>query len=281
MDFEKLREYIGKTEMTEDLAAARSVVGLAATLDYTEPPWPTGELPPLCHWLYFLPNAPQREMDQDGHPKRGGFLPPVTLPRRMWAGSRLTFETPVRIGETMKRCSTIASIDHKTGKSGTLVFVTVKHDLRTASGHVLTEEQDIVYREAVTSGKTAPTRKVTTEAPEADWIRVVTPDPVMLFRFSALTFNAHRIHYDRPYCQNVEGYPGLVVHGPFTAILLMDLFLRHHPGAQVKSFNFRGQKPLFDLRPFTLCGKGLPGGANLWVLDADGQVAMSAELAAD
>jgi len=141
----------------------------------------------------------------------------------------------------------------------------------------LIEQQDIVYREAAKSGEVVA---VAATAPQCDWSREVTADPVLLFRFSALTFNGHRIHYDRAYCRDVEGYPGLVVHGPLSATLLVDLFLRHHPGAQVRSFSFRGRRPLFDTRAFKVCGKASANGADLWMLDADGQIAMSAELEA-
>lgn len=278
MNFENLREWVGKSELLEDVAAAAPLAGLAATLDHVTTPWHTGEVPPLGHWLYFLPRATQSEIAEDGHPKRGGFLPPVPLPRRMWAGSRLNFEAPILIGEQLKRRSTILKVDHKTGRSGSLVFVTVAHELSNASGRVLYEEHDIVYKEDAPKGESAPPKPAPTESRQADWSRTIIPDPVLLFRYSALTFNAHRIHYDRPYCSEVEGYPGLVVHGPLTATMLMDLFLRNNPGARVTSFSFRGQRPLFDINPFTLCGSARAGGAELWAVDSGGQVAMTAEL---
>lgn len=281
MNFDNLKDWTGKSELTEDIAAAAPLAGLAATLDHAETPWRTGEVPPLGHWLYFLPRAIQREISEDGHPKRGGFLPPVPLPRRMWAGSRLTFEAPILIGEQLQRLSTIKKVDHKSGRTGSLVFVTVAHELTNASGRVLYEEQDIVYKEdAPAGGEAAPSRPAPVEFRESDWSRTITPDPVLLFRYSALTFNAHRIHYDRPYSSEVEGYPGLVVHGPLTATMLVDLYLRNNPGARVTSFSFRGLRPLFDINPFTLCGKKRAGGAELWAVGPDGQVAMTAELEA-
>jgi 3-methylfumaryl-CoA hydratase len=279
VDYDSLKHWVGRTEQAEDIAVASPLARLAATLDHTEPPWHAGEVPPLGHWLYCLPRTQQRDMAEEGHAKRGGFIPPVPLPRRMWAGGRLTFHSPFRVGEQLKRISTITAVQPKTGRSGTLVFVTVQHELSTASGKGLTEVQDIVYREAPAPGKAAAPPPASAPLGAADWVRAIHADPVMLFRYSALTFNAHRIHYDRGYCRE-EGYPGLVVHGPLTATLLMDLFLRHHPGARVTSFAFRGRRPLFDIHPFTVCGKGRTGGAALWALDHEGQVAMTAELEA-
>jgi 3-methylfumaryl-CoA hydratase len=278
VDYESLKNWVGRSEQAEDIAVAAPLAGLAATLDYKVPPWTAGEVPPLGHWLYCLPRAQQSELAEDGHPKRGGFLPPVPLPRRMWAGGRFTFDSPLRIGERLERKSTITEVKYKTGRSGALVFVTVLHELSTASGKALTEVQDIVYREAPPPGEPAIRQTASAPSCKADWTRTIVPDPTQLFRFSALTFNAHRIHYDRQYCQQVEGYPGLVVHGPLTATLLMDLFLRHHPGVRVKSFAFRGQRPLFDIYPFTVCGAEQTDGAELWALDHEGQAAMTAEL---
>lgn len=277
---DKLEDWIGRTEERTDVPAASAFAGLAATLDHVEPPWRAGEMPPLGHWLCFLPTAPQREIGPDGHPRRGGFLPPVPLPRRMWAGSRVTFQASARLGEPLRRLSTIADVKQKTGQTGTLVFVTLRHEISNAAGPVATELQDLVYREASTPGATAPAPLAPPADANSDWSRVVTPDPVLLFRFSALTFNAHRIHYDRLYAETVEGYAGLVVHGPLTATLLMDLFLRRHPGARVTTFSFRGRRPLIDTRPFTLSATARPNGAALAAIDADGQIAMSADLEA-
>lgn len=281
MNFDHLKDWTGKSELMEDIAAAAPLAGLAATLDHAAAPWHKGEVPPLGHWLYFLPRAIQSEISEDGHPKRGGFLPPVPLPRRMWAGSRLIFEAPIIVGEQLQRRSTIKKVDHKTGRTGSLVFVTVAHELSNASGRLVYEEQDIVYKEdAPAGGEAPPSRPAPVESRQSDWSRTITPDPVLLFRYSALTFNAHRIHYDRPYSREVEGYPGLVVHGPLTATMLVDLYLRNNPGARVTSFSFRGQRPLFDINSFTLCGKKRAGGAELWAVGPDGQVAMTAELEA-
>ncbi|HYD69819.1 FAS1-like dehydratase domain-containing protein, partial [Azospirillum sp.] len=204
--------------------------------------------------------------------------PPVPLPRRMWAGGDLQFHGPIRLGEAIRRRSTIGEVEHKAGRSGDLVFVKVVHEVSTERGPAVREVHDIVYRDAPKPGEAAPPGEAPKEA--ASWERPMTGDPVLLFRFSALTFNGHRIHYDRKYCEEVEGYPGLIVHGPLTATLLVDLFLRNHPGARVTGFRFRARRPLFDVHPFTLCGKARLGGAELWALDHTGQIAMSAELEA-
>ncbi|HYG90702.1 MAG TPA: MaoC family dehydratase N-terminal domain-containing protein [Azospirillum sp.] len=279
MSFDELKNWIGRQDEHLDMATVAPLTGLAATLDHDVTPWRPGEVPPLGHWLYFLPQALQREIAEDGHPRRGGFLPPVPLPRRMWAGGALEFHTPIRVGEALRRRSTIAEVEHKAGRSGNLVFVKVVHEVMTERGLAVREVHDIVYRDAAKPGEAAPPG----EAPKAsaDWQRVVTGDPVLLFRFSALTFNGHRIHYDRKYCEEVEGYPGLIVHGPLMATLLMDLFLRNNPGARVTGFRFRARRPVFDIHPFTVCGAKRDGGAELWVLDHEGYVAMTAELEAE
>jgi 3-methylfumaryl-CoA hydratase len=270
------RTWIGRSETVEDVAAPAPLAGLAATLDHGEPPWAAGEVPPLGHWLYFLPRALERDIAADGHPHKGGFLPPVDLPRRMWAGGEFAFLRPIPVGAAITRRSTIADVTAKNGRSGPMVFVRVEHEIATAQGPALTEVHHIVYREAPRPGEPAPPPE---PAPaEAIWRRAIRPDIVLLFRYSALTFNGHRIHYDRDYCREVEGYPGLIVHGPLTATLLMDLFLRHNPGARVASFRFRARRPLFDIHPFEVQGRPIAGGAELWAVDHQGALTMSAEL---
>ncbi len=278
MTFDLLRDWVGRSESIGDIAAPAAMAGLAAMLDHDALPWRDGEVPPLGHWLYFLPRTPQRDIAGDGHPHKGGFLPPVDLPRRMWAGGDLTFHRPIRSGEAIARRSVIDGVVPKEGRSGRMVFVKVRHEISTADGLAITEFHDIVYREAAKPGD-AP---ATGERPPAGpaWQRPVVPDPVLLFRYSALTFNGHRIHYDRDYCRDVEGYPGLVFHGPLSATLLVDLYLRHNPDARVTGFRFRAKRPLFDIHPLTLCGEPTATGARLWVTDHEGFVAMSAELEA-
>jgi 3-methylfumaryl-CoA hydratase len=278
MDITHLRKWVGRTETVEDTASAGQIAGLAALLDHAIPPWSVGEVPPLGHWLYFLPRAPQSDIGTDGHPKRGNFLPPITLPRRMWAGSRIAFRTAIEIGAAMTRRSRIVDISEKTGASGKMMFVTVRHEIATARGTVLTEEQDIVFRDAPASRESARGPGSPDERGKGELTRRVTPDPTQLFRFSALTFNAHRIHYDRKYAKTVEGYPGLVVQGPFTAMLLMDHFLRANPGARVERFDYRAQRPLYHTTPFDLCLASTQDGAEMWALDPEGNVAMVAHV---
>jgi 3-methylfumaryl-CoA hydratase len=201
-------------------------------------------LPPLAHWLYFLPQALQREIGADGHPKRGGFLPPVPLPRRMWAGSRFAFDgEPLRVGEAIRRASKIKSVEPKSGSTGSMVFVTVEHTVSGARGPSFVEEHDIVYREAAKPGEKQ--REPRPAPADATWSKKIMADPVLLFRFSALTFNAHRIHYDHPYATKIEGYEGLVVHGPLMAVLMLDLVDRVSPGAPVSAFDFKAVNPAF------------------------------------
>ena len=274
---EHLRGWVGRSERRSDTITAAPLAGLAATLDRVDDPevMPGAELPPLAHWLYFLPQVAQREIGADGHPKRGGFLPPVPLPRRMWAGGRLQFERPLRVGDEIERRSTITQVDAKHGRSGALVFVTVRHEIADARGVAIIEEHDIVYRDHPQPG--APTPAPVHAASDEDFSRAVVPDPVLLFRYSALTFNGHRIHYDRSYVTEVEGYPGLIVHGPLIATLLVDLVRRELPEARLRAFAFKAASPLFDIHPFAVCGKREADGAvALWARNHEGQLAMQA-----
>ena len=237
-DIVALQGWQGRSETLDDDITMAPVRALSATLDRDDPsPKPGTRLPELWHWLYFLPHHRQSEIGEDGHARRGGFLPPVPLPRRMWAGGRLTWEAgnPLRVGDAVRRVSTIASVKHKTGRTGELVFVLVRHELHNTRGLALTEEHDIVYRAAAAPGEIAPPP---TPAPQdAAFSREIVPDDVLLFRYSALTFNGHRIHYDRRYVTEVEGYPGLIVHGPLIATLLVDLLRREKPEATLSRFD--------------------------------------------
>lgn len=253
------------------------MAALSATLDRDDPPPSLGDpLPPLWHWLYFLPVHRQSELGPDGHAKLGGFLPPVPLPRRLWAGTRIEFHHPLRVGETITRESRIVNVEHKQGRSGSLVFVLVRHEIRNAAGIALTDEHDIVYRDSPRPGDPTPPPAPAAPADHA-WERTIHPDDVLLFRYSALTFNGHRIHYDRRYVTEVEGYPGLVVHGPLQATLLVDLLRRSMPQANVKRFVFRAVSPLFDTAPFAVCGKPEADGktVQLWTRSEAGGLAMS------
>ena len=269
-------KWLGRSEERTDWLTATPLVGFLATLDRTgSEVLPGLALPPLAHWCYFLPSAPQHELGVDGHPQRGGFLPPVPLPRRMWAGGRLHFDRPLRIGEEVVRRSTVAKVDTKHGRSGELVFVTVRHEISNGSGVALREEHDLVYRGNPLPGVAAA---VPVPAPtDEDFHRDIAIDTVMLFRYSALTFNGHRIHYDRSYATGVEHYPGLVVHGPLIATLLVDLLARELPATTIRAFSFQATKPLFDVHPFRVCGKRLSDGAiSLWARDHQGALSMQA-----
>ena len=272
----------GKSETLHDSITAVPLAALSATLDRDDPaPAPGTAVPPLWHWLYCLPHARHSEIGPDGHPKRGGFLPPVPLPRRMWAGGRLRWEAtnPLRVGQEVQRTSTIQSIQHKAGRSGELLFVLVQHQLRNAQGLALTEEHDIVYRSAAQPGEAAPAPQKPPLDGQAVWSRSITPDDVLLFRYSALTFNGHRIHYDRQYVTEVEGYPGLIVHGPLIATLLTDLVRRHESHAVMRRFAFRALRPTFDLNPFFVNGEPSADGrqVKLWAHDHEGWLTMQAE----
>jgi 3-methylfumaryl-CoA hydratase len=274
-----LKSWIGRNETLHDTIVATPVAALTATLDHPPRTLDNGTaLPPLWHWLYFLPLHRQSEIGADGHAKRGGFLPPVPLPRRMWAGSQFEFHSPLRIGDRVARRSTIEDVTLKDGRSGRLLFVKVRHELHCNDSPqaALVEFHDIVYRDAKRPGDVEPPPQAAPTG--APWQREIVPDDVLLFRYSALTFNGHRIHYDRKYVTEVEGYPGLVVHGPFIATLLMDLLRRQMPAADVASFRFRALRPTFDGRPMRVNGQPQPDGRTikLWAQDHEGWLTMDA-----
>jgi 3-methylfumaryl-CoA hydratase len=275
LDEAKLRKWIGNAQSSTDTLHVEQSRLMQATLD-REPTLNAGdELPPAWHWLYFLTGAPMSKLGRDGHAALGEFLPPVALPRRMWAGGRLAFEKPVLLGETISKRSTIKDVVAKHGKSGSLVFVTVRHEYY-GSGEELrfTEEHDIVYRQDPSPDAPKPTPVAPPDGSVHS--ETIVPSTVQLFRYSALTFNSHRIHYDRDYCQQVEGYPGLIFHGPLTATLLADLAYRIRDGKMLKKFNFRAVAPLFDTQPFTLHHDGI---STVWAETPEGGLAMKTTIA--
>jgi 3-methylfumaryl-CoA hydratase len=279
MPLDNMRDWIGKSQTVEDLIAPWPVRGLSATLDEKDPEPKSGDaLPPLWHWLYFHDAALQSKLGPDGHAERGDFLPPIPLPRRMWAGSRFAFDDPaLRIGESASRKSEIKSVEAKTGSSGSMVFVTVRHTLSGSKGTAFVEEQDIVYREAAKPGeKTRPPKP----APiDSTWSKKIVPDPPLLFRYSALTFNGHRIHYDHPYVTGVEGYPGLIVHGPLMGTLQMELARRSNSGKTPATFEFRALSPVFAGAAFTVgARREADSSITTWIADPQGGLAQQGKV---
>ncbi|MDB3993146.1 MaoC family dehydratase N-terminal domain-containing protein [Gammaproteobacteria bacterium] len=277
-DFNK---WIGKTETTADDVTLAPLNAMAATLDKKFQRFQVGDqIPALWHWAYFLHPAPQKKLAKDGHPERGDFLPPIPLPRRMWAGSRLHFISPIHAGDHLSRKSTIKNITIKEGKSGLLAFVNVLHEISTPSGTLLSEEHDIVYREKPSSDNSTSPRNTVAAPISSDFSARINPDPVFLFRYSALTFNGHRIHYDREYARLEEGYPGLIVHGPLLATLLIGTFAEHNPSAEIKKFEFRATNPVFDTNSFEVCGMNpnSDGEASVWIKNHNGNLCMQAQI---
>lgn len=269
------KSWIGRAQSVEDEIGPRRAQALQATLDIRGGAPQEGDpLPPLWHWLYFWDLAPASTLGPDGHPERGKFLPPIELPRRMWAGSRVTFHRPLRFGATASRRSTIADLRIKTGGSGRLAFLTLRHEIGVGGEISIEEEQDIVYLEA--RDPKSPMRPGEPAPGDPPWRREVLADPVLLFRYSALTFNNHRIHYDHTYAVEVEGYPGLVVHGPLLATLMVDLARRERPDAEIAGFRFRAIRPIFGGPSFTVAGRPARDGrsADIWVADTDSLLAM-------
>lgn len=261
-------EWVGRSEVRRDEVTTTPARALAATLDHaTFDDTPGAAIPGLWIWLYFTPHAAMRDVGPDGHPKRGGFLPPIEAPRRMWAGSRCTFHAPLRLGQSLTRTSTITAITEKAGRAATLTFVTVRHRVEAEGAPIFEEEQDLVYMPIPDKFEPPPP----TPAPPAAYQRAVAVDPVLLFRFSALTFNGHRIHYDRAYAMEVEKYPGLVVHGPLQAILMFDAALAHAPGRTPAKFEFRGLRPIFDFDTLTVGGAArAEGGLDVFTFNGEG-----------
>jgi 3-methylfumaryl-CoA hydratase len=276
IDIEHLREWIGRAEQSTDTVTAAPIAALSATLDRDDPPPRPGDrLPALWHWLYFLPAHRRSELGVDGHLRLGGFLPPVPLPRRLYAGGRVEILHPLRVGDAITRVSRIADVSSKDGRTGPLVFVQVRHEIMSRDRLALTEEHDIVYRDAVSSGDPRP--RVRQAPVDAVWTREIQPDDVLLFRYSALTFNGYRIHYDRRFATEAQGHPGLVVHAPLVATLLADLLRRSVPEASVSRFSFRAISALFDTAPFFICGRpDDDGSVKLWARDRAGALAVEA-----
>ena len=270
----KLLEWTNKTTEAEDTIRLQPANFMKATLNRPPKLKEGDNLPPLWHWVYFLEAKPESDLGRDAHPKKGDFLPPIQLPRRMWAGGRFTFYNDLVIGEKAQKITTIKKIVEKEGSAGPLCFITLEHKIYSKDEISIIEEQDLVYLQDQQGSKSLPLAQNNVE--KADFSQEIHPSAILLFRYSALTFNGHRIHYDLDYAKNVEGYDGLVFHGPLTATLLLDLALKERK-QPIKKYSFRGIAPLSNLDCFWIEGKSEDNTAILWARRKDGVVAMKAK----
>jgi 3-methylfumaryl-CoA hydratase len=274
VDIAHLRQWIGRSETATDTVSSRLVAGYLAVLDDPNPERAEGELAPLAiQWCLAPPTRPMSQLGLDGHPQRGGLLPPVPLPHRMWAGGQIDLHGRFHVGDVVTRHSTVRDVVVKSGRSGPLCFVTVDHTFSGPRGLVLTERHDIVYRAPRHPDAPAP---VIPQAPAARWSYSVMADPVLLFRYSAITFNGHRIHYDRDHAMKSEGYAGLVVHGPLQATMMLEYAARLI-GTPPATFGFRGISPLIDGAAFTVNASERADGLDLWTASVDGRLCMEAQ----
>jgi len=274
-----LRDWIGRKEERHDVADLRSIHQLHAAFGRKDAAPSLGDdVPPAWHWMWFAPTDDRDALGRDGLTGKAGFLPPVPLPRRMWAGSRLRVNAPLKVGQSIRKIAEIVDIAERQGKTGKLIFVSQRYSIFAGDQLAIEEDFDSVFREEAAPG--APVQQPPAAPEGAIWSRVIDPDPVLLFRYSAVTFNGHRIHYDQPYATGVEGYPGLVVHGPLTATLLMELARDSNPGKRIAAYSFRAVSPLYAPDKFTVNGKPSPDGksAQLWAANAEGKLAMQAEV---
>ncbi len=277
VDIDHLRGWIGREEEASDVVTPRLLESLRATFDSEQNfPRRRDAVPVSIHWCLAPTIAPTGELGIDGHPRRGGFLPPVPLPRRMWASSEVRFGSELRAGDAVTRRSRIADVSLKTGRTGSLCFVLVDHAFGTQRGFAIEERQTIVYRAAQTAAPALRPEGLTPSPRPAHQLTLHAGEP-LLFRYSALTFNSHRIHYDRRYAIEQEGYSGLVVQGPLQASLLLEFAVDLRNGAAPKRFSFRGLSPLTDRQSFTLSAIDQPDGLDLWIDDSQGATTMRAE----
>jgi 3-methylfumaryl-CoA hydratase len=274
IDIDHLKRWIGREQWASEVLSPFPARALAAMLDHARLPEGGEPLPPAWHWLYFLQTPSAAETGDDGHPLKGGFLPLVPLPRRMWAAGSFDLIRPLRLGLPAEKISMIRSVELKRGSTGTLVFVKLEHELRQEGSLCLREEQDLVYREMPVTAVPLPPGDPSPAVPER--LRRIEVNPVLLFRFSALTYNAHRIHYDREYATRTEFYPGLVVHAPLLAILVLDLAVQMKPGIPITQFRFRAVRPTIDVGPIHLGGKCEGSEMTLWSSDHENFVGLRA-----
>ena len=272
-------DFIGRTHEETIQISLDCVRGLAALLDYDRPPWPDNRVPPTGHWLAMFPYTRQSELGHDGHEKLGDFIPDTGHPRRMWVGGRIQYLKPLYVDQPVLHRTTITNIEDKTGKTGPMTFVTLNHEYLMDTELLLGEEQKIVYREASTEPAQRPINKpVSKSESEYDWSRQFMPDSAVLFRYSAVTFNTHKIHFDHEYVKE-EGYPGLLVHAPLTVTLLVELYTSINPDMKIISFDYTAKSPLYDGDPIMLYGKELEDGkVLLWAEDCAGNLAVTGTL---
>lgn len=277
LDLPHLQQWIGREDAAEDIITPALAARFHATLGGSDDPAPLGAIvPQLIHFCLCQPAVGMAVLGEDGHPARGGFLPPVPLPRRMWAGSEIDFRHELKVGDAVRRTSRIAEVTAKTGRTGTLCFVLVDHEVSVDGETAIRERQTIVYREAASGGQGSVAAPFD-PAPRGDVVESIDVSPTLLFRYSALTFNAHRIHYDHPYATEIEGYPGLVVHGPLQASLLIQMAARCHGNKMPARFSFRGASPAFGGQPLELnAGKLADDRLELWTAQGGGPVTMHA-----
>jgi len=281
LDIAPLRAQLGRKVVEEDLATAAPLRGMIVTFDRDEAAPTDGQpIAPGWHLAYFPAASRRAELGEDGLPLKGMVLPEMPLPRRMYAGCKLTFHDDIRVGDKLTRETEFTDIQLREGATGTLILATQTRRIFTPRGLAVVEDAHTVFREAVPPGQSSGIPKREEPPTDAPWRRVITTDPVTLFRYSALTFNPHRIHYDRPYAMGTEGYPGLVVHGPFSQQCLLDLARDHTPGRRMHIFDMRARAPLFDTAPFTVLGRPSAdgAGADLWAVTPAGTIAMQARV---
>lgn len=280
VDIDALRQHVGKTIEEHDVATAAPLHGFIVTFDRDEPPPKDGDIvQPGWHGAYFLQMSRKAKLGADGLPVDSALLPQMPFPRRMYAGADLSFHDTIRVGDRLRRVSELTDISLREGSTGALVFVTQSRSIFTPRGLAVVDRWHTVFREEVPAGQQSAVPKRDAPVGDLPWRRTIEVDPVSLFRYSALTFNPHRIHYDRGYATTVEGYPGLVVHGPYSQQCLLDFARDHTPGRTMKTFTQRARAPLFDTSPFTLAGRPTHEGqgAEIWALTQDGTIAMQAK----
>jgi 3-methylfumaryl-CoA hydratase len=279
IDISALRRHVGTRTVDEDVATEAPLKAIVATFDRAEEALREGQpIPPGWHIGYFLSTAPTAALGADGAPSGSGVLPKMPLPRRMYAGTRITFHAPLLVGDRLRRETELMDLQVREGSTGTLIVTTQARRISTPRGLAITEEYDTVFREEVKPGAKSGIPRRDEVPANLPWRRTITAGPVALFRFSALTGNPHRIHYDRPYTMEVEGYPGLVVHGPFTQACLTNFVRDQNPGRTIRTFTMRARAPLFDTAPFELVGRPTEGGAacEVWAVTPGGTIAMQA-----